>query len=78
MWSQQLRFLWGGSRASDDGRRDRKRKVKNTKSSLVPVCAAFRGRWETGKEAGEMMTTTLRAVDESVFEVNQTYLEDEW
>lgn len=76
---QNLRFLWGGWRGFRwNGRRDRKRKVKNTKSSLVLACAAFRGCWETGKETREMMTTTPQAVDELVFEVNQTYLEDEW
>lgn len=76
---QNLRFLRGGWRWRSfrwNGRRDRMKEVKNTKSSLVLVGAAFRGCWETGKKAGEMMTITPRALDVLVFEVNQTYLED--
>lgn len=51
-------FRWNG----------RKREVRNTKSSLVLVCAAFRGCWETGKETREMMTAAPpQAVDDLVF-----------
>lgn len=63
---------WAGRAAfRRTDRRDRKRKVHNTKTSLVLVCAAFRSCWETGTPSRETMTTTPRAVDESLSEVNQ-------